>query len=160
MAIPKQNPGRSKQDYGTPPELLRAITAKLGIRRFSLDVAADATNSVAESFYDAERDGLADGNRWLSGEGSWTWCNPPFAGISPWVHRAASEARMGAQVCVLVPASVGANWWKDWVEPRSYQLFLTPRITFVGCKDPYPKDCALLLYTPWGATGNQTWRWK
>lgn len=157
MAMPKQNPGRSKQDYGTPLEFLAAVKRRLCITDFSADLAASEGNAVAAIYYTVEDDSLKSSHKWDFG--GWSWLNPPFSNIAPWVEKASKEAMQGANIAMLVPASVGSNWWRDWVEPYAYQSFLNGRLTFVGETTPYPKDCALLLYTPWGFTGHEVWNW-
>ena len=156
--MPIQKPGRSKQDYQTPPEFVQTVRLRLGIEAFTVDLAADNFNTQACFWYSEEDNSLVqDWSQWV---GQWCWLNPPFAHIEPWVEKAAKEAKLGAQVVVLVPASVGANWWRDWVEPYAYQVFLNGRLTFVGETTPYPKDCALLIYTPWGFRGHEVWDWR
>jgi phage N-6-adenine-methyltransferase len=158
MSEPKQKPGRSKQDYGTPPEFLEAVKQRLGIAEFSIDLAASADNAVTWRHMTAEQDALTAWS-WFSGPG-WNWLNPPYATIGPWVQRAWEEwnGSTSAATAVLIPAAVGSNWWRDWVHEKARVLFLNPRLTFVGCKDPDPKDCALLLYgLPYGY---EVWTWK
>lgn len=159
MSMPAQKPGRSKQDYQTPPELLVAIKRRLYITDFDVDVAASKDNAVCPYYYDEERNGLAQPWQVPESTSGWAWCNPPYANIGDWVEKAIYEVWQGANIAMLIPASVGSNWWSR-AEKYCYQLFLSPRITFVGCDTPYPKDCALLLFTPMGLTGNQCWRWK
>jgi hypothetical protein len=43
--------------------------------------------------------------------------------IAPWVERAWTRKPLGAQT-VLVPASIGANWWRDFVHQRALVLAL------------------------------------
>jgi phage N-6-adenine-methyltransferase len=161
--MPKQKPGRSKQDYQTPPEFLSAVKNRLCIAEFDIDLAATRANAVCSYYYSLEegRDSLGE-NSWQvpEPESGWAWLNPPYTNIAPWVEKAAREAQQGAQVAVLVPSSVGANWWRDWVEAYAYQSHLNGRITFVGAEDPYPKDCSLLLYTPWQFMGHEIWHWE
>lgn len=159
MSMPAQKPGKSKQDYQTPPEFLAAVKNRLRIRDFDVDVAASKENAVCEYYYDEASDGLAQSWQVPEPESGWAWCNPPYSNIQPWVHKAHEEARNGVNIALLVPASVGANWWRECVEPFAYAAFLNGRITFVGADGPYPKDCALLLYTPWGFTGTEIWTW-
>lgn len=157
MSMPIQKPGRSKQDYCTPTEFLAAVKDRLCIGNFDMDVAATAENAVCVNYYDESMDALS--RQWLVTQGGWIWCNPPFGKITPWVKKAAWESYNGASVAMLVPASVGSNWWRDYVELYAYQVFLNGRITFVGESTPYIKDCALLFYTPWGFTGHEVWTW-
>jgi phage N-6-adenine-methyltransferase len=156
--MPQQKPGRSKQDYGTPPELLAAIKHRLHINKFSVDLAATESNRVADWYIGEEDNALTVD--WHMLPMGWLWLNPPYAKIEPWVKKAKESAEQGAHIAMLVPASVGSNWWTQYVEPYAFISYLVPRLTFVGAKDPYPKDCALLLYEPWGYIGHEHWYWK
>lgn len=158
MAMPRQKPGLSKQDYGTPPEFLTAVKNRLKIPKFDIDLAATYDNAVADECYTERMNALSPEHPWKMGDG-WSWLNPPYARLAPWVLKAASEAANGAQIAMLVPASVGSGWWA-YAAARSYQAFLQGRLTFNGETAPYPKDCALLLWTPWGFTGQEIWRWS
>ena len=160
MPMPEQKPGRSKQDYGTPKEFLDAVKKRLHITDFSVDLAADEHNRVCQAYFDKDFDALRDDVTWNHHDGRWAWCNPPYGKIEPWVEKAATESMKGAHIAMLIPASVGANWWRTWVESYAYQSYLNGRIQFVGATDLYPKDCALLLYTPWGFTGHEIWNWR
>lgn len=159
--MPKQKPGRSKQDYSTPPQLLDAIKYRLRIGQFVVDLAANEDNKVCEPYYGEDENSLNCPWRTHYGDGDgWAWLNPPYADIEPWVKKSLVEAKeFGAKVVMLVPASVGSIWWKRFVAPYAYTVHLSPRVTFVGCTAPYPKDTSLLLYTPWGFTGTEYWNW-
>lgn len=161
-SMPDQKPGRSKQDYGTPKELLLAVKNRLKIQEFTIDLAATKENAVAEVYYSLEEgiDSLLHPWDTPLTPGGWTWLNPPFSNISPWVEKAVNESIQGAQIVMLIPASVGSNWWRRWVQNYAYVVHLNGRLTFVGETTPYPKDCSLLLYTPWGFTGHEVWRWR
>jgi hypothetical protein len=111
------------------------------------------------NYYDEAMDSLADHNSWKVTTGGWAFCNPPYGDIRPWVEKAYTESQDGAQIAMLVPASVGSNWWRDWVEDVAYTIFLNGRITFVGASAPYPKDCAILLYAKYLHGGHVYWRW-
>ena len=156
MAMPVQKPGKSKQDYCTPPEFLRAVEKRLGIKQFYIDLAANKeTRIVLRYLWDAFSVSWTE----MLPSGEWGWLNPPYSDITPWVEKAYQEARKDAQIAMLIPASVGSNWWADFVHRRCYVLFPSPRLQFVGTTAPYPKDCALLLYGC-GTIGYDTWRWK
>lgn len=164
MTMPKQKPHRSFQSYQTPPELLAAIKKRLCINYFDIDLAATRENAVCPYYYSLEegQDSLDPRNSWQVPEpdSNWSWLNPPYADIRPWVSKAWNESRKGAQIVMLIPASVGANWWKDYVAGKVFVSFLNDRIPFVGCDNVYPKDCALLFYTPWGFHGYEYWSWQ
>lgn len=155
--VPAQKPGLSKQNYGTPKELINAVKSRLRIDDFAIDLAADETNTVTSVYYGEKANSLLQD--WSKIKG-WAWLNPPFGKIAPWVEKAASESHFGAHICMLVPSSVGSNWWSNWVEPFAYVSHLNGRITFVGETLPYIKDCSILLYQPWGMTGHDIWTWK
>lgn len=169
--MPEQKPGLSRQDYGTPIVFLDAVKALLGVREFDLDVAATGENRKAVQYlappgYVAPADVLRpigwDGLKHPWGghrQIGWNWCNPPFGKIGPWVCKAAIELRVAhAYTAVLVPAAVGANWWRDWVHGKCQVLLLNGRLTFEGEVGPYPKDCALLLYGR--SRAYWVWDWK
>lgn len=162
MSEPKQQPGRSRQDYGTPPELLAAVKSRLQIRDFDCDLAATKANAVTDRYLTVMDDALS-GLVWLRSRAltkGWNWLNPPFADIGPWVAKALQQQLcVGARTVVLIPAAVGSNWWRDSVHERCKVLFLNGRVTFVGCDDPYPKDCALLLYDG-RSFGYDVWSWR
>lgn len=154
--MPAQKPGKSKQDYQTPPELLDAVREELGITQFTMDLAADDTNHICPDYFTTEVD--AFDFTWA--RGGWNWLNPPFGNIRPWVKKAWEETSHGARTAVLVPASVGSNWWKNWVHGKAGVLFLNGRVQFVGAEGLYPKDCAILLYKPHTVGGYAVWSWK
>lgn len=157
--MPTQKPGRSKQDYGTPLEFIAAVEERLQ-DVFVFDLAASRDNNIVYAYFTEKDDALAQDWHKASLWRGWLWLNPPYANIAPWVKKCWEESQKGAYIACLVPASVGANWWKDWVQHKAYVNYLNGRITFVGETTPYPKDCALLLYTPWGMSGGEVWTWN
>ncbi len=156
MTMPKQKPGRSKQDYGTPEEFLLAATSKLGIKTWARDLAASDENAVTFPYFTEEQNSLV---QCWSDMTAWQWLNPPYSDIRRWVQKAYGASLEGAQIAVLIPASVGANWWRDWVHEKAHVLCLNGRIKFVGATGLYPKDCALLLYSKRLTPGYHIWTW-
>lgn len=152
---PKQKPGRSEQSVATPKDFLEKVKGLLGIEEFDIDLAAEESNKVAYAFYSKEDNSLKQD--W--GFGGFCWLNPPFSNITPWVEKSYMESQKGAKIAALVPASVGSNWWSNWVENKAHVLLLQPRLTFVGHTSCYPKDLVLLLYTKWIKGGRYHWRW-
>lgn len=164
MAImPAQKPGRSRQDYCTPQDFLAAVLRRLDIREFAIDLAADAENTVADLHLDVALDALSVHNWALyTRSGGWGWLNPPFADITPWAERCAATRRAGGQVAFLTPASVGANWFRDFVDGQALVLALNGRLAFIP-EEPaslYPKDCLLSLYSPVIQPGFEVWSWR
>lgn len=121
-----------------------------------MDLAADSTNTAALKFYSIEEDSLSQD--WTSlPPREWAWCNPPFSHIQPWVKKAYESKQ---RIVMLLPASVGANWWRDWVHNKARILCLNGRITFGGCTQSYPKDCVLLQYAPYIIPAYKIWSWN
>ena len=151
MIVPVQKPGKSRQDFATPPEFIGAVKNKLGIKQFQVDLAADVTNTKAKFYISEAQDSLF--TRWELFE-EWCWLNPPFAHIAPWAKKCSES---GIKIAFLVPAAVGSNWFRDYVDGKALVLLLNGRICFDG-KGPYPKDCVLCLY---GAEpGYKVWDWR
>lgn len=157
-SMPAQKPGRSKQDYGTPPAFLEAVKRRFGIAAFAIDLAASQENAVAPLFYTEAQNALVQ--PWRTKSRELAWLNPPFADLAPWVEKAWTESRTAARIAMLVPAGVGANWWRDWVHQKAFVLLLNGRLKFVGELDYYPKDCCLLIYGPDVAAGYEMWSWQ
>lgn len=181
MVMPVQKPGKSKQDYGTPWPLIRAIEARWG--PLTIDLAARADNAKCPEFITPEQDSLKEdwGERIGSGNG---WLNMEFADIEPWVKKCnlwlyRPRPALKGSIKTLTPASVGAEWFADYCEGHMKIVGLRPRIKFEGCHvldkitrlrtcdesclgcASYPKDCMLML---WGSQFDaepvlQSWRW-
>jgi phage N-6-adenine-methyltransferase len=153
--MPRQRPGRSEQSVATPKDFLAAVEKRFG--KIELDVAASHENTVGPRYYTKVEDGLR--HPW---DGRLNWCNPPFSKIAPWVEKARAEAEKVRTTLVLVPASVGSNWWRDHVHQKCDVALLNGRLTFVGHTTPYPKDLALLVYcsNPFHAYGYCVWDWR
>lgn len=147
--------GKSKQDYSTPWEFIRAVEKRFG--DLNVDLAASDDNAKAPYYVTEETDSLSID--WSPPDRINMWLNPPFANIEPWVKKCAATALgHGSQILVLVPASIGSNWFAEHVHGRARVYGLSPRLTFEGCKDPYPKDLMLCVYGE--RPGLECWRWK
>jgi phage N-6-adenine-methyltransferase len=156
--MPAQKPGRSKQDYGTPREFLDAVEGRFG--KLTCDLACTRENmKCPEGYTYPEHDSL--GASWAK---DWPygnlWLNPPFSNLEDWADKCAVESpkRVGF-IFLLTPASVGTTWFDDYVHLHAYVLGLSPRLTFEGATDPYPKDLIMSIYG-YGLRGFDTWRWK
>jgi phage N-6-adenine-methyltransferase len=148
----------SRQDWGTPREFLAAVERRFG--RINWDLAAHAENHVVPSYFGP---GSANGEDSLAQDwsqlGGVLFLNPPFANIEPWVAKASAECVSRTDwTLVLVPASIGTNWFAKHVQPFAHVLGLSPRIKFVGADDFYPKDLMLACYG-FSARGFDTWKW-
>jgi phage N-6-adenine-methyltransferase len=153
--------GKSKQDYETPRDFIEAVEKRF--RRIDLDLAATAANAKAEYYFGPDhpdleaRDGLVV--NWRKQRGL-LWLNPPFGNIEAWAVKCAAEAQHRPGLTLLLtPASIGTDWFREHVCGKAVVLGLSPRLTFVGEKDPYPKDLMLSVFG-YGLAGFGTWRWK
>lgn len=52
----------------------------------------------------------------------------------------------GTKILMLVPASVGSNWYRDFVFRKAQTVFINGRIKFLGQMQPYPKDLMLCVF--------------
>jgi len=156
----------SKQNYQTPKNFINAAVNKFG--RIAFDLAADESNAQAKDFYTEADDSLKQD--WVrltyqSGYGqSVLWLNPPYDKIHLWAAKCADFGRnvikSNTKLLLLVPASVGSDWFTHHVFGKSTVYLLNGRLTFVGEKQPFPRDCILAVY---GANVDRTiysWDWR
>ena len=141
--------------HGTPPEFIAAVVRRWG--PLSFDLAASPDNAKAARFYTEADDALVQPWHTLPGL---LWLNPPFGNIALWAKKCYTESLLGARIIMLTPASVGANWYRDWCWNQARTIALCGRITFVGSKDPYPKDCMLTVFGGIEGSGFECWTWK
>lgn len=153
MTMPIQKPGRSKQDYVTPPEFLSAVETRFH-ESISWDLAASHENTVAHNWISEHENSLTV--EWHKKDGL-LWLNPPFGKIAPWAEKCWKESKAGARIMLLTPASVGANWF-SFIFGHAYVMYLNPRLCFDGIA-PFPKDC-MLSYFCHGIQGSEIWEWK
>lgn len=184
---PPQKRHRSKQDYATPANFIEAAKRRLGIGAFDFDFAANGKNTKAARYWSARDDSLSKpaefwraqlgtpgGAAWdpdtqpiapgavMTVASGWGWLNPPFNTIEPWAHYCALVKDLGGSIAFLVPASVGADWFRDHVADQARVLFLNGRLAFIPGKpkEGYPKDCILCLFSPTIEPGYEVWSWR
>lgn len=162
--MPRQKPGRSRQCYVTPVEFMQAVESRFG--RIDFDLAATRINAKAPHFYTAQQNALRypwiASDRRCQSSRTHFWLNPPYRHITPWVRRATEEQRRlsSGWFLVLLPASVGSNWFRKYVFNFASVYFLEGRICF-NKRQPYPKDCMLLQYrNPRKDLLINIWDWK
>ena len=170
---PRITKGKSEGDYATPDNFLQAVQKKFG--PIVYDLAASAQNAVCERFFTIEDDAFKQDWAAISmkyphghegtkiGRGGILWLNPPFSFIAPWASRSLDEGKLGAEELFLVPASVGAKWFRDFVFRQADVYYLYGRLTFRGQTTPYPKDCMLVHFHPESLGvpySEQIWDWR
>ncbi len=154
LTMPLQRPGQSRQDYGTPRDLIRSVELKFGA--ISWDLAATADNAKAGRHINPVMNSLAIPWGYLPGL---LWLNPPFARIGPWARKCHQEGARGGRILLLVPASTGTAWFQDHVHNRALIYFLKGRLSFDGAIGHYPKDCLIAAYG-FKRTGYDVWDWR
>lgn len=152
----------SKQDYKTQSDLMAAITGRFGPITF--DLAALAANAQSPNYFapctgpegplpfDPKAYGIdAFDHDWAKistnthrrdGFIGLSWLNCEFNDIATWAERCYREAQRGANILLLTPASVGANWFSELIAPYADTYLLKPRLSFIP-KQTYNKDCML-----------------
>jgi len=137
--------GPSRQDWRTPPALFEALNREF---RFNLDGAADEDSALCSRYYTEYSDALKQPWHRDSGGGA-IFLNPPYAKLGPWVEKAYQESRKGATVVMLLPASTGARWFHEVVQPHAEIRFLQGRLKFEGAKHPATFDSMVIVFRPW-----------
>lgn len=149
------NRGSSKQDYATPREFFWEVENLIG-ESFVLDLAAHEGNAKCEAYLTEAIDAFSVS--WVALlDGGWGWLNPPFGRIAPWAAKCAEESARGAKIAMLVPASVGSEWFAEHVDMKALVRPIRPRLSFDG-KHGFPKDLMVCLYGMRPAF--HPWRWK
>lgn len=159
--VPQQKRGSSNQDVQTPPELIAAIQHQFNVKEWMMDLAANEKNTVAGLRFLGPGSPVCEDSfkyQWpLAGD---CWLNPPYADIEPWASRCFHlRQKRDGRIFMLIPASTGANWCRDYVLNQAHVIAIAPRVTFVGHTHPYPKDLLLTIYSQ-VVGGVSTWRWK
>lgn len=145
--------GKSKQDYQTDPDFMRAAIRRFGKPRF--DLAASAKNAQCKKYFTKRDNALV--KPWPR---TLCWLNPPYSNIAPWAKKCAEESERGSRILFLVPAAVGSNWYCDWCYPYAKTYLLNGRLVFVGEKHGYPKDLILCYFGGGVAYHCEPWHWR
>ena len=151
--MPRQNRHASEQVVETPADFIAAVEERFG--PLDVDLACSAANMKAPARL--HRYALAQPWDILRGN---LWCNPPYATIGPWAKKMALECKHRAGLAfLLVPASIGSEWFRMHIQRDAMVLALSPRLKFVGHTQAYPKDLILAVYG-YGMRGFDSWRWS
>lgn len=153
---PSVNRHRSVQVVATPWEFIRAVERKFG--PLGYDLAATDENRKAPHWITPEQDTFKQNWATLL-DGRLGWLNPEFDPMKKWVEKCAIEQQRGAEFLALAPASIGANWFWDHVQPYA-TVYCIGRVKFVGSKGVYPKDLILSHYNQNPNHELQRWKWK
>lgn len=110
--------------WRTPKALFDYYDRRYG---FTLDAAASQSNTLVNGNYWTEKDNALE-QCWSF----YTWVNPPFSNIFPWVKKAISESKQGCTTVMLLPADTSVKWFKLAFENCTECHFISGRISFIN----------------------------
>lgn len=109
------------RNWETPPEVFGPLNEEF---RFTVDVAANASNSKCARYYTEEQNGLLQD--WT---GERVWLQPPYGKeIPPWTRKARDSK---ALIVALLPCSCDLLWWHEDVVDRTKLRYLLGRPRFL-----------------------------
>lgn len=112
------------REWATPPEVFNPLHAEFG---FTVDVCASAANKKLPLYFSEAQDGLS--KPWAPNV---CWMNPPYGReIYAWTRKARDEARLGATVVGLLPASCDLSWWHEDVVGHAEVRYIRGRVRFL-----------------------------
>lgn len=139
-----------KTEWETPPALVAAVAAELGLKYgFELDPAARADKVKAQFYFgpDQEEELLRDGLA-ISWFGT-VFLNPPYGrGIGKWAAKAHEEVLAGRceLVAALLPNNSASRWWHRHVMECTEMWMLDRRVRFVGEVNSAPFDNVIIVW--------------
>lgn len=141
----------SKTDrWHTPEALYLALDKEFG---FSIDLAADDGNNLADRYLDRETDALT-----IDWAGEVAFCNPPYGrGLDKWVAKGLEAAQEGgATVVLLLPARTGNRWFHRYCLPHGEIRFIQGRLNFQKARvqakrKRSPFDSMIVVFRPYSA---------
>jgi phage N-6-adenine-methyltransferase len=139
-SMPIQGTDLKQGVYRTDPEFMEYIRGKYKIIG---DLAAGDDNFQAPLYLTEKEDALSVNWREFyeicmasEGEG-YLWLNPPYDDIGAWAQKCAYAVMEGVKILFLVPAGVGTNWYRKYVEDFARVDLLNGRLVFEFL---YPED--------------------
>lgn len=131
---------RSRQNWGTPLDLFRALNDEF---HFTLDVCATDDNAKCRDYYTPEMDGLIQ--PWHGR----IWCNPPYGhDCATWVAKTAVEHCRGTCdiIVLLLPSSTDTRWFHNHVYGKAELRFIKGRLRFEKARYSAPFPSMLAIY--------------
>lgn len=112
-----------KDDWGTPPDFFAGVAQQFD---FQLDAAAQQWSAKTENYYTEDQDGL------FMPWSSWTWCNPPYSSIKPWMRKAVFEMEAGRSSVLLTFARTDTEAFHVYAMRAARIIFVRGRLRFVS----------------------------
>lgn len=147
----------SKDSWATPMPVYLAMDAEFD---FAADLCANAANAKHPLYLTEEDDALypstIDNMASLIPKGNYTWCNPPYSKIGPWVDLAIELQDRGIGTVLLVMADSSVGWyWRALQYCNEIREVVKGRLAFVNPETGKPvggnnKGSIFLIFDPFG----------
>lgn len=163
MSRARDGLGGGVQTRSTPKDLVQTIEQRFGVA-FCVDLAADEQNKKCDLYFGEQQNSLTvSWAQWIHdyfqtnpGNNLCAWLNPPFKHVAPWMEKCGHESAKGLRIITLTLASIGSNWYNDFVKPHALSLVLRERVAFEGMDLAFNKDLMVSLWG-FGMTGRGEW---
>ena len=155
----KQNRNTSRQIVGTDIRIIEAVEARFG--RLEVDLAAIPELAKAPEYITPEMDSLSYKTEWPINK--LCWINPPFNNTGEFAKKAAGYRRAYGdrfKCLMLVPASIGTNWFINYCYPYASVIPLKGRPHFQGYEERAGVDFMLVNYSGEPGKLEQPWDWE
>lgn len=129
----------TNQEWETPDSIFQPLDGEF---HFTLDVAANSTNTKCLTFISPQQDAIA-----IHWGNNICWLNPPYKQVGKWVVKAYNESLVGSTVVCLLQARTNTNWWHDYCMKGEIR-FIRGRPIFKGCKHGLPQPLAIVIFRP------------
>jgi len=133
-----------KQEWETPQLLFERLDQEFN---FTFDLAADATNTKCQAYYDIENNALE--HEWVGVIG---WLNPPYGSrlykLSNWIKKAYQETQKysSTTVVMLIPARTNTSWWAKYCMKAKELWFIEGRPKFGNAKYGLPQPLVIVVF--------------
>lgn len=149
----------NRDAYQTPREVFAPLHAEFN---FALDVCASTENALLPHYITEQENCLTADWCSFSGQletaGWYSWMNPPYSDIGPFVKRAAEMATKGVGTVMLVMMDQSVGWYKEAIKTcQEVRLVIGGRLSFIDPSTGKPaagnnKGSMFLIWHPFGRT--------
>ncbi len=140
-----------KMDWQTPENVLELVRKVGPIGLDPCTTRENPTGALALCSPDVGLDGLK--LQWAGNSfGALVYVNPPYGrALGAWVDKCIQEAKLGAEIILLVPSRTDTRWWHKAANEATCCAFWKGRMTFKGAPStaPFP-TCLFYFGQNWG----------
>jgi len=141
-----------REDWPTPVWLFKYLDGPAGFD-FGIDLAAMQSNALCDLWIGERENALSLTHARLVELGKaagvdvdnrWAWCNPPYgrSGIGKWAPMLTGVPK---NIVSLIPASVGAKWFRPFWNTATAIVLVAKRLHFGGAQLGAQFDSALFI---------------